>query len=163
MLKSVLNSSRSLSQAFQIVKTQKNFSNCTDIWQIKIMNALVKKQQSYVGTSSDSWALLSLELLNSLLMRFEMEMEKRFKVHKLPLRNFLVQPNLMFLHDYCESLVQELIQLVVFYDLSLNFFSNDIDVSSLNLFKFMFELKNRQNAALPDVDFQMNLWNLLKV
>lgn len=125
------------------------------------MNALVKKQQSHAVTSSDSSALLSQELLSSLLMRFEMEMEKRFKEQKLLLRTFLAESNLNYLQELCDSSVKELVQLVVFYDLPLNLFNNAIDFGSFNLFKFMFEIKNRQ-AEPSDVDFQMNLWSLLE-
>ena len=124
------------------------------------MNALVKKQQvATVGPTSDSNALLSSELLSSVLMRFDIEMEKQLQEKKLLLRTFLTEPSLHFLQEHCDSSIKELLQLVVFYDLSLNMFNNTINIGNLNLLKFMFEIKNRQAA---DIEFQMNLWNLLE-
>lgn len=103
-----------------------------------------------------------MELLSSLLMRFEMELEKRFREKKLLLKIFLTQLNLNFLQEYCESAIRELTQLVVFYDLPLNLLNTSIDLGNLNLFKFMLEVKNRKTAEPSDVDFQLNLWNLLE-
>lgn len=122
------------------------------------MKTLARKLE----TSPPDAALLSTEILNSLLMRFKMVMDKRYKERKLLLRNFLVEKNLNFLQELCTSTIQELLQLVVFYDLPLNFFSEPLNLDNVNLIQFMFEIKKRQTAEPQGEDFILNLWNLLR-
>lgn len=126
------------------------------------MNALVKKQQAGEGTTVDSSALLSLELLNSLLIRFKMVMDERFREQKPLIRSFLVEKNLNFLQKHCATKVQELVQLVVFYNLSLNFLSESLNLDNINLVQFMFEMKQRQIAEPATAEFLLFLWKSLK-
>lgn len=126
------------------------------------MNALVKKQQSGEVTAVDSSVLLSMELLNSLLIRFKAIMDSRLKEQKPLLRRFLVEKNINFLQEYCTVSVQELVQLVVFYNLPLNFLNETINLDNINLVQFMFEMKKRQSAEPLTADFLLNLWKLLK-
>lgn len=125
------------------------------------MNALVKKQQISEGSTVESGALLSNEVLNSLLVRFKMIMQQRMKDRKYLLRNFLVEKNLNFLQDYCAPSIQELVQLAVFFDLPLNFLPDPLNLTNVSLVQFMFEIKKRQIANPPSTDFILNLWNLL--
>lgn len=122
------------------------------------MNAIVKKLE----TSPPEAALLSTEIINSLLMRFKIVMDRRFKERKLLLRSFLVETNLTFLQELCPAAIQELLQLVVHYDLPLNFLSEPLNLENVNLIQFMFEIKKRQIADPQREDFILNLWNLLK-
>ena len=126
------------------------------------MNALVKKQQKNDNTTSDNTALLSVEILNSLLIRFKMIMDERLKGCKAMLKNFLVEKNLNFLHECCASSVQDLVQLVVFFDLPLNYINEPLNLESINLIQFTFEIKNRLNVVDASSDFMIALWNILK-
>jgi hypothetical protein len=128
-----------------------NQRRCSDVWQMKIMNALAKKLET-----------LYTEILNSLLMRFKMIMDKRFKERKLLLQSFLVEKNLNFLQECCAVTIQEILQLVVFFDLPLNFLSEQLNFDNVNLIQFMFEIKKRQLAEPKGEDFFMNMWNLLR-
>lgn len=122
------------------------------------MNALVKKLE----TSPPDVALLSTEILNSLLMRFKMVMDRRFKERKVLLRSFLVEKNLNFLQELCSVAIQELLQLVVFYDLPLNFLQESLNLDNINLIQFMYEIKKRQTSEPQGEDFILNMWNLLR-
>lgn len=144
------------------MKHARNFHNVTDVWQLKIMNALVNKQQTSEGTLSDNAALLSMEILNSLLMRYKMVMSKRLVEQKPLLRQFLIEKNLNFLQEHSTKSIQELMQLVIFFDLPLNFLNEPLDLSNVNLVQFMFEIKKRQFAESPSAEFISQLWNLLK-
>ncbi|CRK87591.1 CLUMA_CG001388, isoform A [Clunio marinus] len=140
---------------------QYHSSNCSsDIWQMKIMNELIKKQQANNG-ASDSSSLLSLEILNSLLMRFKMLIDKKFFERKSSIRQFLMKKDLNFLQDSCFQSVNELMQLVIFYDLPLNYINETLDLSNINLFQFMFEIKKRQHDS-TSTEFFLNLWKILK-
>lgn len=125
------------------------------------MQALVKSQQEHEKSFGDGAALLSIEILNSLLMRFRLVMEKRFKEQKKLLSSFLNEANLIFLQDSDANSIQELMQLVVFYELSSNFLES-INTGEINLIQFMFELKQRQKLEPFNAEFVVNLWNLLK-
>lgn len=122
------------------------------------MNAIVKKLE----TSPPEAVLLSTEIINSLLMRFKIVMDRRFKERKLLLRSFLLEKNLTFLQELCPAAIQELLQLVVHYDLPLNFLSEPLNLENVNLIQFMFEIKKRQFGDPQREDFILNLWNLLK-
>lgn len=135
-----------------------NHRTCSDVWQLKIISAIMKKLEN----STPEAAILSTEILNSLLMRCKMTMDKQFKERKLLLRNFLVEKNLNFLHELCPSVIQELLQLVVYYELPLNFINEPLNLENVNLIQFMFEMKKRKNLESQREDFILNLWNLLK-
>lgn len=126
------------------------------------MNALVKKQQAGEGISPDSSALLSMEMLNSLLIRFKVVMDERLKEQKSLLKRFLTEKNLNFLQDHCTASVQELMQLVVFFNLPMNFIDQSLNVDNVNIVQFMFEMKARQLAEPLPADFLFILWKLLK-
>lgn len=143
------------------MKYDKSSSSCTDIWQMKIMSSLVKKQQKIEG-GSDNTALLSMEILNSLLTRFKMIMDGKLKKRKPMLRNFLAEKNLNFLQERCVASIQELVQLVVFFDLPLNFFNELLNLENINIIQFMYELKNRFTNVELSADFMITLWNILK-
>lgn len=148
-------------QAIHLVKYDKGSSSCTDIWQLKIMNSLVKKQQkNEAGT--DNTALLSMEILNSLITRFKIVMEGKLKKRKPMLSSFLAEKNLNFLQDRCVASIQELVHLVVFFDLPLNFISEPLHLDNINIIQFMFEIKNRFDTADLSADFMITLWNILK-
>jgi hypothetical protein len=135
-----------------------NHRSCIDVWQLKIIAAIVKKLEN----SSPDAAILSTEILNSLLMRFRMAMDRQFNDRKLLLRNFLLEKNLNFLQELCPSVVHELLQLVVFFDLPLNFVKEPLNLDNVNLIQFMFGMKKRQGMEGQRDDFVLNLWKLLK-
>lgn len=143
------------------MKYDKHSSSCTDIWQLKIMNSLVRKQQKSEG-GSDNTALLSMEILNSLLTRFKLIMDGKLQERKPMLRSFLAEKNLNFLQDRCVASIQELVQLVVFFDLPMNFINEPLNLDNTNIIQFMFEIKNRFNTADISADFMITLWNVLK-
>lgn len=143
------------------MKYDKSSSSCTDIWQLKIMSSLVKKQQK-IENGSDNTALLSMEILNSLLTRFKMIMDGKLKKRKPMLRNFLAEKNLSFLQERCVASIQELVQLIVFFDLPLNFFNEPLNLSNINIIQFMYEIKNRFTNVELSADFMITLWNILK-
>lgn len=124
------------------------------------MNALVKKQQD--SMTGDNTALLSPEIVNSLLMRYKMLMEKSFKEQKHLLRSFLIDKNLNFIQECCTTSIQKLMQLVVYYDFPMNFLNVPLNLEKVNLLQFMFEIKKRQNVETLNTEFVMNLWNMLK-
>lgn len=157
-----LSSSNLYSQSIQQIKNHNNFSNCSEIWQLKIMSELVKKKQATDNPQSDSSTLLSLEILDSLLKRFKMLMEEHLKLNKLLLRKFLMEENLSFLQDECVSTIQELFQLITFFDLPQNFMNEPLNLENVNFLQFMFEIKKKQATESLDVDFAFNLWKLLK-
>jgi len=137
------------------------FNNSTDLWQLKIMSVLVKKQLANASATTDSISILSIEILNSLLMRLKMLMSRRMKERKHVLRTFLAERNLNFVTDFCLSSLQELIQLVIYFGLSLNFLEEPLNLENVNLMQFMYELKKRQGVSL-DPEFAINLWKLVK-
>lgn len=124
------------------------------------MNALVKKQQD--SMTGDNTALLSPEIVNSLLIRYKMLMEKSFKEQKHLLRSFLIDKNLNFIQECCTTSIQKLMQLVVYYDFPMNFLNVPLNLEKVNLLQFMFEIKKRQNVETLNTEFVMNLWNMLK-
>lgn len=124
------------------------------------MQALVKKLQMNEGTLGDSSALLSMELLNSLLMRFKMAMDEKLKQQKTLLRSFLIEKNLKFLCEQSANEIRELIQLVVFFNIPMNFLNETISLQNVNLLQFMFEMKKRQVQPLS-ADVLRNLYKLL--
>lgn len=125
------------------------------------MQALVKNQQEHEVSTAENAALLSMEILNSLLMRFRIVTDKRLNEHKSLLKSFLTERSLNFLQNFDTSSIQELMQLVVFYGLSLNFLET-INIGNINLIQFMFELKKRQKLEPLNAEFILSLWKLLK-
>lgn len=91
-----------------------------------------------------------------------MVMSKRLVEQKPLLRQFLIEKNLNFLQEHSTKSIQELMQLVIFFDLPLNFLNEPLDLSNVNLVQFMFEIKKRQFAESPSAEFISQLWNLLK-
>lgn len=146
-------------KAIQSIDNRRSSRNCTDVWQLKIMQVIMKNQQENEGSLVDSSALLSLEILNSLSMRFKMVMEKRLLENKSELGRFLIEKNLNFLQSFDLASIKELMQLVVFYGFSSNFLET-LDVGNINLVQFIFELKKKQKSL--NSDFILSLWKLLK-
>lgn len=123
------------------------------------MSALVKKQQA---SETDSTTLLSIEILNSLLMKFKMLMDKNVVQRKPLLRNFLLEKSLNFLQEFCAPAIQELMQLVIFYDLPMNFHSEQLNLENVNFIQFLAEIKERQGLETTSAEFILNLWRLLR-
>lgn len=139
------------------MRTQQSFNNCSDIWQLKIMASIVKRQDV---TPNDNVSLLSMEILNSLLLRCKKTMSTRMHERKFLMRKFLFESNLNFLQDFCLTSLQELIQLVVYFDLPLGLLAEPLSLENANLLQFMFEIKNRHSNL--NSEFILNLWKMLK-
>jgi hypothetical protein len=89
-------------------------------------------------------------------------MDKRLMEHKHMLQSFLLEKDLNFLQENCAASIQELMQLVIFFDLPLKFLSEPLSLDNVNLVQFMFELKKRQNFESLPTSFVLSLWNLLR-
>jgi hypothetical protein len=145
-----------------MIKNRQYSSSSIDIWQLKIMKALVKKQQASDCIVAENTSVLSMEILKSLLMKFRLLMDERLQEQKLLLKSFLEENKLSFLQEQCAASIQELVKLVVFYDMRLNFLSEPLNLENVNLLQFMFEVKKRQASQSSSSDFVANLWNVLK-
>lgn len=151
-------------QSIERVKHQKQNNNSSDVWQIKIMKALVWNQpQSQTGMQNSVW-ILSIELLTSMLHKYDTVMGGKKEEMKFLLRNFLAEKNLDFLQEFCVDALQQLGMLIIFYNLPLNFINKPLNLENVNVVQFLYEMKNRDNLTHHqyDHDFLLNLWHLLK-
>lgn len=122
------------------------------------MNGIVKKKLVY-DKNSDTTQLLSLELLGSLLNRFKLVMDEKYKKQNNHLRKFLLEKNLNYFQDLQVDEIQNVTQLSCYFNLPLNIFKETPIVSPANILQLMLDTKKHK---LGDNEFVMNMWNLLK-
>lgn len=128
------------------------------------MKALLWNQpQSQSGMQNSVW-ILSIELLTSMLHKYDTVMRGKKEEMKFLLRNFLAEKNLDFLQEFCVDALQQLGMLIIFYNFPLNFINKPLNLENVNVVQFLYEMKNRDNLTHHqyDQDFLLNLWHLLK-
>lgn len=118
------------------------------------------KLQTSQTMNNDITALISAEILSSLLQRFKMAIDEKLKSSKKLLRRVLVEKEVKFLQEYSLRDLRELVQLMIFYGVHLGFISEPLNLANVNIIQFMFEIKNRISAQDPD--FAIDLWKILK-
>ena len=92
------------------------------------------------------------------MLRFRILADKKLSKNKSVLKRVLTEKNLEFLHDYDLFVVEELVQLVVLFGISLNFYTDDIDVSKTNLIHFLHEMKKR---GIVNSEFIKSIWKIV--
>lgn len=127
------------------------------------MKALVWNQPTQQVMQNSVW-ILSIELLTSMLLKYDTVLAERKEEMKFLLRNFLAETNLDFLQEFCLDVLHQLGMLIVYYNLPLNFVNKPLNLVNVNVVQFMYEMKNREIKLEHnyDVDFLLNLWHLLK-
>lgn len=129
----------------------------SDLWQIKILNSLIKKRHFHENVVDNSSLLLAPELLNSLLIRLKMKLNEKLSQNKDLLKKILTEGNLTFLESLELSKVEELMQLANYTDFQPVRFNNE-----MNLLKFIFEYK-KHRINHQEIDFISNLWKTMMV
>lgn len=139
---------------------QNDTSNSCSIWQIKIISMLNIKYPQTRLTSNDY--LLSLEILNPLLLKYQLAMEKKRNEMKFLLRNFLMQKDLNFLQDFCLNSLGKLTDLIIYYNLPLNLFKEGVEFEKFNYLDFMSAMRNGEKSLPLDTEYALNVWKLMK-
>jgi hypothetical protein len=130
-----------------------------DLWQLKIMNALMNTHQDRLKINHSKSSLISTEIISSLLIRVNNLMKVKLEERKTLLRKLISAKDLNFLHEISSSVVEELVMLADFYDLPLNLIdSSAVNVQHMNLMQFLMDFKKLNR----DSEFVINLWKMLK-
>lgn len=140
------------------MKSELNKCNSVEIWQVKLMNGLVKKKQFY-DRNSDSTQLLSSELLGSLLNKFKIVMDEKLKKNSNHLKKFLGNKNLNYFQELQIDEIKNIIQLGCYFNLPFNNVNGNLLQNSSNVLQLMLDIKKHK---VSDNDLVTNLWNLLK-
>lgn len=151
-------------QSIVNAKNDGSFNNCTSIWQLKIIEALMKQLANSPNRKSKIENLVSIEIVNALLLKFTKVMDQRLSESKFQIKSFLFEKNLNFLQDFCLNSLNKLSDLLVFYNFPLNWFDETVNFENVSFMQFLFEMKQKFAAQKQPVDHQllMSLWNLLK-
>jgi hypothetical protein len=122
------------------------------------MNGLVKKKQFY-DKNPDATQLLSSEILGSLLNKFKIVMDKKFKKNCNHLKKFSLIKNLKYFQELQIDEIKNIIQLGCYFNLPLNNVNESPIQNSSNILQLMLDTKKHK---LSDNDLVIYLWNLLK-
>lgn len=133
-----------------------NLLKSTDLWQIKILNVLMKKRhfQDILPTDFGS-LLLAPELLNSLLIKIKMMLERELLKHKAMLKRLSNEANLNFLQSFDLTSIHRLMQLANYTDLPLQLGTP----SPMNLIQFLIGF--RSQCYHYETDFISNIWKII--
>lgn len=137
---------------------QSNTSNSCSIWQIKIISVLNNKYPQVRLNRSDY--LLSPEIVNPILLKYQLEMEKKRNEMKFLLRNFLIKKDINFLQEFCLNALEKLTDTIIFYDLPLELFTEGVKFDKINYLDFMLAMKRKKQPL--DTEFALNVWKLMK-
>jgi hypothetical protein len=144
-----------------MITTQRNVTSI-DLWQVKILNCLMRKRHFEENLNGDpNSLLLSPELLNSLLVKIRMQLNDAISTHKELLKKLIHEQNLNFIEKLDMASAEQLLQLATYTDLPLNMSNDSQDISQMNLLQFVFEFKKHQ-LHHHETDFISNLWKIMK-
>lgn len=93
-----------------------------DVWQLKIIAALLQRQQrsGAHAASTSGGALLSGEIVGSLLERFAGHMDALSHMYRAQLKQFLYASSCQFLMHYEPARLADIVALLTYYELPMN-------------------------------------------
>lgn len=140
------------------------FNNATSIWQMKIIEAVMKQLAKTPNRGSKIENLMSTEIVGALLLKFSKVMDQRLDSSRFLLKSFLFEKNLNFLGDFCLESLNNFSDLIVFYNLPLNSFEENVNFENVGFVQFLFEMKKKLALQQQPIDHKLLLhfWKLLR-
>lgn len=133
---------------------------------MKIIESLVHQIQITIPKDAvnRSTTLMSTEILKALLLNFSQTMNHQKNEQKFLLKTFMFEKNLNFLQEFCVKSLNQLSDLIVYFNIPLSLFNESSNLENISFVQFMSEMKKRFVLHQLPVDhkFILNLWHLLK-